>query len=668
MQDSIDTSPRAWSEHEVSIAAADGVRLAARLYLPLGDGPFATLMEALPYRKDDITSSYADSYHRFAGQAGFAVLRLDLRGTGSSGGTLDDEYTDLERADLRAAIEWIAAQPWSSGRVGMLGTSYSGFNSLHMAMDGVPQLGAIVATYATDDRYTDDVHYMGGALRQLDLIDYPLYMVAMNALPPVPAVWGDDWVAEWHRRIRDSEPWLLEWLRAPLATDVWRRGSIRLGPGSAGYERIGCPTMLIAGWADGYRNNTFRTIEHLQVPWRLLAGPWVHKDPSVARPAPNVDSDAEIIAFFDEHLRGGPPSVDVPGQVFVRAPVGAQPDLALHPGRWVQIDRWPHPGLTWRELRATGTGHQSGVEELVVEGDVGAHAWNSCGGGLPWGQSLDQRIDNARSITYDWDHTVCQEMMGTADVRLRVRSSATAGHVSVKLCDVAPDGTSALITRGYLDLEHRGCWPQDAWGEVGAAPRPLVPGEWIDVRVEFEATTWTLVPGHRLRLAVAGTDWPNCWPAREQFTLGVDRESIVLSLPVVEGLEPLQHTFGPGPGPSSDDADGVEWRYEHDVLARETRAHTLYGGPYRGFRDIAIDDHYEGHVGISTVDCSQGWVRGRSRLQLSFPEAVCTTEATLEVTSDSDAFDVTIHLTVEHDGVQIAERHWHERFGRTPAP
>jgi putative CocE/NonD family hydrolase len=151
MQDSIDSAPRAWTEHEVSIVAADGVGLAARLYLPHGDGPFATLMEALPYRKDDITSSYADSYERFAGQAGFAVLRLDLRGTGSSGGTLDDEYTDLERSDLRAAIEWAAAQPWSSGQVGMLGTSYSGFNSLHMAMDDVPQLGAIVATYATRD-------------------------------------------------------------------------------------------------------------------------------------------------------------------------------------------------------------------------------------------------------------------------------------------------------------------------------------------------------------------------------------------------------------------------------------------------------------------------------------------------------------------------------------
>ena len=152
----------------VGIQASDGVRLAATLYLPAGDGPFAALIEALPYRKDDVTASYADSYVRFAGEGGFAVLRLDLRGTGSSGGILEDEYSDVERGDLRTVIEWVAVQPWSTGRVGMFGTSYSGFNSLQMAMEGVPALGAVAAMYATDDRYTDDVHYCGGVLRALD--------------------------------------------------------------------------------------------------------------------------------------------------------------------------------------------------------------------------------------------------------------------------------------------------------------------------------------------------------------------------------------------------------------------------------------------------------------------------------------------------------------------
>jgi predicted acyl esterase len=671
MQDSVpDDTMAPTTGRLVGIQASDGVRLAATLYLPEGDGPFATLMEALPYRKDDITSSYADSYVRFVREGGFAVLRLDLRGTGSSGGILDDEYTDIERADLRTAMEWVAEQPWSSGRVGMFGTSYSGFNSLHMAMDDLPQLGAVVAMYATDDRYTDDVHYCGGVLRALDLIDYPLYMVAMNTLPPVPAVWGagadGDWTAQWVRRVERTPPWMMTWLRSPTDDAQWRRGSIRLGPNGEGYARVGCPTMLISGWADGYRNNTFRTVERLGVPWRLLAGPWVHKDPSNARPGPNIDCDREVMAFFDQHLRGGPPSADHPGQIFVRRPTAAQPDLGFHEGSWRQLDVWPPVELHTiiRSVRV----NEPTIDELSVEGDVGMYAWNSCAGGLPWGQPLDQRIDNARSLTYEWAHATETMLLGNATVAMRVRSSAEVGHVSVKLCDVAPDSTSTLITRGMLDLTHRGCWPVDGAGEVGRRPVPLVPDEWMDVTIEFEATTWTFVPGHRLRLAVAGTDWPNCWPPKSPFVLGVDRGSVRLHLPVADELAMSTHEFGPADGPSEHDADGVEWRYEHDVLKRESRVHTRYGGRYDGAHGTIVDDCYEGSLGISTADLAKGWARGRSRFDLTFPlecgTTVCSTEARLDMHSDSDAFHVTIHLRAERDGALVAERSWTERLLR----
>ncbi|MCU1359705.1 MAG: CocE/NonD family hydrolase [Ilumatobacteraceae bacterium] len=654
----------------MGIQASDGVWLAATLYLPDGDGPFATLMEALPYRMDDITSSSADSYVRFVNEGGFAVLRLDLRGTGSSGGILDDEYTDIERADLRTVMEWIADQPWSTGRVGMFGTSYSGFNSLHMAMDEVPQLGAVVAMYATDDRYTDDVHYCGGVLRAIDLIDYPLYMVAMNALPPVPAVWGpdgdDDWAHEWVRRVEQTPPWMMTWLRSPTDSAEWRRGSIRTGPNGAGYERIGCPTMLISGWADGYRNNTFRTIERLRVPWRLLAGPWVHKDPSNARPGPNIDCDREIMAFFDQHLRGGPASANRRGQLFVRRPTAAQPDLALHDGSWRQIDVWPPYELRTivRRVRV----NEPTIDELNVEGDVGMYAWNSCAGGLPWGQPLDQRIDNARSLTYDWIHPTETMLLGNSTVTMKVRSSAEVGHVSVKLCDIAPDGTSTLITRGMLDLTHRGCWPADATGDVGRQPAPLVPDEWMDVSIEFEATTWTFIPGHRLRLAIAGTDWPNCWPPKSPFVLSVDRETVRLDLSVADELALSTHEFAPGVGPSDSEADGVEWRFEHDVIGRESRVHTRYGGPYEGTHGTTVVDSYEGSLGISTVDLSKGWARGRSRFELTFPlesgPTVCSSEATLDMTSDSESFHVTIHVRAERDGMLVAERTWTETLPR----
>jgi len=654
------------SEQRVAIAVEGGASLVGTLYLPTGEGPFATLLEALPYRMYDVTASYAESYHRFVAEGGFAVLRIDLRGTGDSTGISPDEYPDVERRDLRTVIEWAIAQPWSSGKAGMFGTSYSGFNSLHMAMEGIPALGAVAAMYATDDRYTDDVHYAGGVLRALDLIDYPLYMIAMNALPPTPVAFGDGWQAEWQHRLEQYEPWLLEWLRHPRPTPVWRRGSTRLGPRGAGYERLDCPVLLISGWADGYRNNTFRAIEHMP-DWYLLAGPWVHKDPSTARPGPNLDCDHELMRFFDQHLRGGPAATSTRGRIFVRRPTPPAPDLAFHEGHWIEADVWPPAELQATTFQVAGA--SSEVDDLPAQGDVGSMAWNSCAGGLPWGQPLDQRIDNARSITYDWAHTHESMLLGNSTVSLQVRSSAPVGHVSVKLCDVAPDGTSTLITRGMLDLAQRGLWPTDAFGEVDAPLQPIVPGEWMDISVQLEATTWTLLPGHLLRLAIAGTDWPNCWPPAQPFTLGVRRGSVQLVLPTAASLPASRDAFRPGGGPGATEAEGVVWRYETDVLAREARVYTRYGSDYDGAHGTKVTDVYEGSVGISTADLANGWAKGRSRYDMTFvlsdgSTTECSTEANLHVRSDHEWFHVDITLTATRDGEPFAARTWTEQFAR----
>lgn len=650
---------------DVRIVAADGVELAADLFLPddVGDAAVATLIEALPYRKDDVTSSYEATYERYVA-AGFAVVRVDVRGTGSSAGVAVDEYPDVERTDLRDVIRWIVAQPWSSGKVGMFGTSYSGFNALQMASEAgaleLPELGAVVAAYATDDRYTDDVHYAGGVLRAIDLIDYPLYMVAMNALPPVPALFGDGWREEWRRRVDDTPAWLVEWLDNPVDGPTWRRGSIRLGPGGQGYERIGCPVMLVVGWADGYRNNSFRVIEQYGrngLPWRMVAGPWVHKSPDRARPGPNIDDDVEIIAFFDHHLRGGPAPRSAAAQVYVREPVAPAPDLAFHPGRWVDVATWPTPGSRALVLR----GERTGVERHVVVGDVGVAAWNSCGGVLPWGQPLDQRADNARSVCFDWPIAEPLDVLGPTTVRLRVASDRPYGHLSVKLCDVAPNGMSTLISRGMLDLRHRGCWPADESGEVGRAPADLTPGEWLDVAVGVEATTWRLTPGHTLRLAVAGTDWPNCWPPPGPVTLSVDAASVEVELPIVDGLPDSVHPFVAGTGPSADEGDGVVWRIEHDVIARETRVVTRYGGTYGGRHGATVTDDYRGELGVSTADPSRAWARGMSSFEVEWPEARIRTEATLDVVSDGDGLRTEIRLRVWDGDIEIAERRWSTR-------
>ena len=299
------------------------------------------------------------------------MCRLDLRGTGSSAGDALDEYPPVEQSDLAEVIAWLAAQEWCDGQVGMWGTSYSGFNSLQMACERPPALKAICAIYATDDRWTDDVHWRGGALRLVDQVDYNHYMTAMCVLPPVPAVWGEGWEDEWRRRLATFEPWILTWLRESRHGAYWDHGSVRLGGTHDGYERIAIPTLVVAGWADGYRNATFRLVERLAAqgtPHRLLAGPWAHADATTAMPGPRIDFDAELAGWFDLWLRRGGAHADGTGHVdacdvFVRASTRPEPDLDLHEGHWLRLPSVPPVAADVRAL--------PGLRSLAVPPDVG---------------------------------------------------------------------------------------------------------------------------------------------------------------------------------------------------------------------------------------------------------------------------------------------------------
>ena len=152
----------------------------------------------------------------------------------------------------------------------------------------------------------------------------------MNALPPVPALWGDGWRDEWLARIAEHEPWLLIWLEEQLDGPYWRHGSVR-----PGYDRIECPTMIVAGWADGYRNNTFRTFEHLRCEKELLIGPWSHMAPATSLPGPHIDLVPEMITFFGKWLRddSGRDRGHRSGCSFV-IPRSPSPTSAMLDGEW----------------------------------------------------------------------------------------------------------------------------------------------------------------------------------------------------------------------------------------------------------------------------------------------------------------------------------------------
>jgi predicted acyl esterase len=689
------------AERRSWIPMEDGVRLAASVFLPdqaRSGGKVPVVLEALPYRKDDATASYRPEYERLSGEYGYAVARVDLRGTGSSEGVAADEYPASEQADLCRVIGWLAEQPWSTGAVGMYGTSYSGFNSLQVAAERPPALKAVIAIYASDDRYTDDVHYTGGAVKLLDLVDYPLYMVALNALPPVPAIAGPGWRERWRERVEGLEPWILRWLEEQVDGPYWRQGSLR-----PGYERIACPTMLVAGWADGYRNATFRVLERLRAPARLLFGPWSHMATDTSLPGPRIDLVPEMVRWWDRWLRGDRSNgVDqaAPVTVFVRHPTRPAADLDEHLGVWRDEPAWPPERATARTLPLGDAAVAPGAaDRLEVRPDVGSSAWISCAGHLPFGQPDDQREDDAWSLTYDWELDQELEILGHPRLAVRVGASAPVAFLSAKLCDVFPDGTSALVARGFLNLTRRRSLTD---------PEPLRPGEIEPVELELDATSWVFPAGHRLRLSLAGSDWPNLVPPPGPVTLTVERGGSALTLPALEGPSPgppptlppprpreaagaaetdPRPTGGRGvrpPAPRSTGELGLRppdprptgglgmrppdpptrWRVVRDVLGHRTEAEIGHGGRGELPDGGVLVEHYQGTVGAALDRPGPTWAKGEASYRIEWPEATVATSARLDLRGDGEAFEVRLDLEArEGDGIRWT-RSWQRRIPR----
>ncbi|MGA8246407.1 MAG: CocE/NonD family hydrolase, partial [Nocardioides sp.] len=630
---------------EARIPLRDG-HLAATLYLPDGSaGPQPCLVEALPYRKDDLTSSYASGYRTLCEQYGYAVCRIDVRGTGSSPGDALDEYQEAEQPDLCEAIAWLAEQTWCDGQVGLWGTSYSGFNSLQLACERPPALKAICAIYATDDRWTDDVHWRGGALRLVDLVDYDHYMTPMCVLPPVPSVWGDGWYDEWLRRLETNEPWMLTWLRENRHGPYWDHGSVRLGGTTAGYERIRCPVLVVAGWADGYRNNSFRTVAELArhgVPHRLLAGPWAHADPMTAMPGPRIDLDAEMVAWFDHWMRGRGDHDDR-CDVFVRSSTRPSVDLDLHEGRWVTLPSVPPVTEATLDLTTPVS--------LDVIPDVGTAAWIDCAGHLPWGLSGDQRLDDERSLTWEVDPPP-GPVVGHPVLRARVWATTPAASLSVKLCDVFPDGTSALVTRGTLDLAYR--------DGVHGSPSPLVPGREYQVDVVLDACAYQWTPGQRLRVSIAGSDWPNTVapPGPVSITL----RTASLTLPLLDGEFPAP-SFSPGEEHSGESGEGVGWSVTDDVLARVTTARTLSDSSYPTPYDGRARERYVGEVSVDRRSFAQR-AEADTTFELSWPGVDVVVRSTMSLEVRAGTYDVEIETWATLDGSEVSRRRWSESIPR----
>lgn len=509
------------------IPMPDGCRLAARIWLPENAErePVPAIFEYVPYRKNDgLVLRDAPIHHYFAGH-GYASVRVDMRGTGDSDGILEDEYLPLEQADGVAVIRWLATRSWCSGKVGIIGKSWGGFNGLQIAAHHPPELAAVISVASTDDRYADDVHYMGGCLLAWTALPWASTMLAYNGLPPDPAVVGDAWRTIWRERLEKTPPYIEAWLAHQRRDEFWRQGSV-----CEDYGAIHCPVYMVGGWADAYRNAILRFLEGYAGPCKGLIGPWAHDYPEDGAPGPAIGFLQEAVRWWDYWLKGQDTGIMDEPKLAMWMPQARRPAAGYltHPGRWLATRSWPAPQVHTRRFRlgpgtaSSGKLTAPGAEpagaseaELRIRGSESPAAdlgqWGGHGG--PTEFPGDQRPEDGLSLSFDTGPLAePAEVLGFPVVRLDLAADRPLALVAVRLCDVWPDGASTLITRGLKNLTH---------GRGDADPQPLVVGKRYTVDITLNSIGYHVPAGHRLRLAISPTYWPWAWPSPEPVTLSL---------------------------------------------------------------------------------------------------------------------------------------------------
>ncbi len=527
------------------IPMSDGTRVAARLWLPKDapERPVPAIMEYIPYRRRDGSRDWDQLTHPWFAARGYACLRIDIRGSGDSEGVILDEYLKQEQDDALDAIEWIAAQSWCSGKVGMMGISWGGFNGLQVAARRPPALKAIITVCSTDDRYADDIHYMGGGLLNGNL-DWGATFFTYMGRPPDPAIVGERWREMWLARLDQLHPFYATWMEHQHRDDYWRHGSV-----CEDFSRIDCAVMAVGGWADGYSNSPFRMLQGLSCPRQAIIGPWGHKYPHMGAPGPAIGFLQEAVRWWDQWLKGKDTGImeEPMLRAFIQDSVEPRAHYDERPGRWVGEAGWPSPSIRIERYHFDVAGlvqdpaMPQGEWQISSPQSTGSEGGEWCPyglGGLGPEMPTDQRLDDARSLIFDTSPlSDPMEILGAPTVMLDVSVDRPVAVLTVRLCDVGPDGSSTRITFGVLNLTHR---------ESDETPQTMQPGRRYLVRLQLNETGYAVPAGHRLRIGVSTAYWPMLWPSPKSVQLKIFAGESLLELPVRQTkLADADVAFGP---------------------------------------------------------------------------------------------------------------------------
>jgi putative CocE/NonD family hydrolase len=651
------------------ITLKDGTRLAATLWLPEGSAetPVPVVWEYLPYRKRDFERQRDAGWAAMLVPYGFAFVRVDIRGTGDSDGVLLGEYLQQEQDDALEVIAWLAHQPWSNGAVGMRGISWGGFNSLQLAALAPPALKAIVPQCATDNRYTDDAHYVGGALT-LDNYDWGAEFKTVLVGPPDPAIVGERWRAMWLERLKATPAILAQWLSHQRYDAFWQHGSI-----ATDYSRVKCPVYAVGGQIDSYRDFLPRLLEHLTVPRKGLMGPWGHKYPQLADAGPGLDWVHEEVRWWSQWLLGA--ETGIMKEPMLRAYMEERTAAEVWPddvpGRWVSEAAWPSPRIRARVwfLNPDGLGESPGALTLrpcrsSETLGLTKREW------FPWNFNIDlppdQTPDDRRSVCFDTKPLEEDlEILGRPLATIRLRSNERVAKIVVRVNEVTPDGRSWSVSYGVLNLTHRNGHEH---------PEPLEPGHDYEVEVGCYFTAHRFKKGSRVRIAISESLWPMLWPSPKPVTLEISTGVSKFTLPV----RPRDPADGSIPIPVLENR--VRARVEADPASLKSHTITQTGPDAHGqvmlHKRLRDDPETLEDIGTTMSGGSDWYMSIREgdpnssvwRLEwfscLKRGEWDTTVRSTLELTSTAEHFRMQESIQALEGTAVVFERHSDNKIER----
>ena len=522
-------------ERAVSVKMRDGVILRGDIFRPDAEGKFPVLLQRTPYRR--ATWGYDVDFAQRAAARGYVVFLQDVRGRYTSDG---EWYPFLhESEDGYDTIEWIAAQPYSDGRVGMFGGSYVGATQMLAAIAHPPHLAGICPIVTASD-YHNGWTYQGGAFEQWfdqswttglaqDTLEHQIERMPstpedVNVLPLTAyPIFNRNPAGVINVSASTIAPYFLDWLAHPSYDDYWRRWSIE-----EHYADIRVPALHTAAWYDIFLGGSLRNYiglkaraatEEARNGQRLLVVIGGHA--GEGRKIGEVDfgpeaekfNEGEVTLHWYDFLFKGARNEFATGKAVKIFVMGID--------QWRDEDDWPLARAKstkyflhsqGRANTARGNGSLSTLapgaepsDEFVYDP---AKPVPTVGGPLccdgdhlapgPRDQrSVEERNDVLVYSTSPLDHDL--EVTGPVRLEFFAASSALDTDFAAKLLDVAPDGTAINLTEGILRARYR---------DSQATPALLVRGQAYLLSIDLWATSNVFHTGHRLRLELSSSNFP----------------------------------------------------------------------------------------------------------------------------------------------------------------